>query len=842
MRDLVFPTVYAVSVALAVALASPVLAAADDDAVANLPPHWQTWLEEEVFPLISTEQRQAFLDLETEAQRQAFADRLWVLWGRQTGYGSAFRSIYQDRLELARLEFDSLRDPRSRVLLIHGPPPLRHIVKCTEYFVPIEIWGWPYIEGLGERVVVLFYQSGGLGQWRMWTGIEGRRVLYTLGGFSMRGVTTDRMDSPRFRCPDGDTTMNLMAAAEMWARDYQLLQAMYHLPDTEESGPESAARRFMEFSALLPNDALPLDVAVEEEPADAVGGLVQMEFVVRVPGAELGTSPVGGVNVTQLDVVGEVSRADTMIDRFRYLYSLPATESELALPFERFIRPGEYDLRVRVEDVHSKHAGVAEARINVLAPEQPRQEAEMVRSIELPESFDLTGDPEDTPPLHLVGPGDEVISGVQRFEAVASKEVASVSFLVGGRPVLTKNRPPFDVDLDLGPLPRLTAVTAVAYDAEGHEIDRDRLSLNVGRERFYVRLEPLTGRELSRGEVVLRVEVNTPGDADLDTIELFWNDDSLATLTAPPYETRVTVPSTGQFGVMRAVATLDDGSVAEDIQFANAPEFGSVVEVTAVELPVTVLGRDGRPVENLAVEDFTVVEDGTVQQVTHFSLHRDLPIRLGLVLDTSGSMEETLSTVQEVVMGFLRQLLRPRDRAMIVTFSDRADLVAPFTADFTTLENALLSLYADRATALYDSIIMGMFQFSGVRGRKAMVVLTDGEDTASESDFEEVMRYAQRQGVTVYTIGIDIPLSKVLTRWQLNRLADVTGGRSFFVSSGSELDRIYNEIDRELRTQYLLAYTSSSDKPVDELRKVDVEVDRPGVKVRTIAGYYPAAS
>jgi Ca-activated chloride channel family protein len=194
------------------------------------------------------------------------------------------------------------------------------------------------------------------------------------------------------------------------------------------------------------------------------------------------------------------------------------------------------------------------------------------------------------------------------------------------------------------------------------------------------------------------------------------------------------------------------------------------------------------------------------------------------------------------VMGFLRDLLRPRDRAFIETFSDRPDLLAGFTADFSTIENALLALYPDRATALYDAVIMGLFQFSGVTGRRAMVVLTDGEDTASENGFDEALGYAQRMGVTVYMIGVSIPATKVTTRWQINKLASATGGRAFFVSEKSGLDRIYDEINRELRTQYLIAYTSNSEKPADELRKIKVEVNRKGAKVRTITGYYPAGS
>jgi VWFA-related protein len=214
---------------------------------------------------------------------------------------------------------------------------------------------------------------------------------------------------------------------------------------------------------------------------------------------------------------------------------------------------------------------------------------------------------------------------------------------------------------------------------------------------------------------------------------------------------------------------------------------------------------------------------------------------MGIVLDTSGSMTETLPTVQRVVMGFLRDLLRPRDRAFIETFSDRPDLLAGFTADLSVIENALLALYADRETALYDAIIMGLFQFSGVTGRRAMVVLSDGEDTVSENDFDDVLGYAQRMGVTIYTIGIGIGITEVSNRWQFGKLAGATGGKAYFVSGDSELDAIYDEINRELRTQYLIAYTSNTEEPADQIRKIKVEVDRKGVKVRTISGYYPVS-
>ena len=816
--------------------------------VKELPENWRVWIEEEVYPLITREQKQAFLALDTEAQRQAFADRLWMLWGRQPGYGSTFRWLYEERLVFARSEFESTAEDRARVLLIHGPPAFRFVSRCTEFFNPLEIWGWPYIEGLGEDVVVLFYQSGGTGRYRMWYGSEGRRVLYaTMIGAESRGgpyVGGSVMDSPRYRCPDGDTLMNLIALAEMWARDATYLGAMTQFRPVEREGEEAGSSRFMEFSALVDDKAEPLEFEVREDSWGTEGGLVHMGFSIRVNGEGLGTTPVGDLEVVQLDVIGEVSRQSQMVDRFRYVFSIPAAEDSLGLVLERFIRPGDYTLRLKVEDVHSNKAGVSER--SFVASTEPTAEPPGVVAALAPEAAGVVDAVLDVdlaeaaqPLLKLVGPEGDAVSGVRRFEAVVREEVRRVRFTVNGQEILVKNRSPFDVDLDLGPLPRLTTVAAIGFDEAGNEIARDQLALNVGRERFYVRLLPLSPGDTSAGKVRVAVDVNVPSDAELSQVEIYWSDRLLATLSEPPFEAWVALEGGGDFGYLRAVATMADGRVAEDLQFVNAPEFGTVVEVTAVELPVTVFDKDDKPVESLVLEDFRVREDGVEQVISHFSLHHDLPVRLGIVVDTSGSMATTLPTVQRVVMGFLRDLLRPQDRAFIETFSDRPDLLAAFTADFATLENALLAFFADRETALYDSVIMGLFQFSGVRGRKAMVVLTDGEDNASSHDFEEVIGYAQRAGVTIYTVGIDLPATKVVPRWQLSRLAEVTGGQSFFVSSDDALERIYAEIDRELRTQYLLAYTSSSQRPSDQLRKIEVDLHQKKFKVRTISGYYP---
>jgi VWFA-related protein len=815
--------------------------------VRDLPPEWQIWIEEEVYPIINNRQKKAFLQLESEAQRRSFVDRLWTLWGRQTGYGAAFRSMYDDRLALVRMEFGSTLDARSRALLLHGPPPFRMVVDCTQVFNPMEIWSWPYIEGIGEAPVVIFYQKGSLGRWEMWEGFGGRNVLYATIGVGSVGVVTGPppatgsvFDRPEYRCIEGDTILRLINVAERWTRDPAFVAKMYQFrPHETSEAAESAPNRFMEFSAIRDKDAVPMDITIANESRSMRGGLVRVGFDITIPEPELGHTPVGDVKVVQIDLIGEISRDVTMVDRFRYLYSVPAEGDTIGLDLERWVRPGDYVLRLKVEDAHSAHEAIVEHRFTA----EPVDE---VDEFELDDDLAhiMLGledeDAEEQPILTLLGPPGDAIAGVRRFEAVTRPEVQKVTFLLDEEKILTKNRPPFDIGLDLGPLPRLTRVTAIAYGADGVELAREGLTLNVGRERFFLRINPISEDDVRGDEVRVAVELNVPSDRVLEELEIFWNDVLLKELTEPPFETWEKIDRSAQFGLLRAVAALDDGSVAEDIQFVNAPAFGSVVDVTAVELPVTVFDRDGRPMGGLTVDQFTVLEDGVEQTISHISEHRDLPVRLGIVVDTSGSMATTLPTVQRVVMGFLRGLLRPRDRAFIEIFSDRPELLASFTADFVTLEHALLALYADRATALYDSIITGLFQFSGVRGRRAMILLTDGDDTASKNDFEDALKYAQRMGVTIYAIGVDLPTTKVMTRYHLKRLSNVTGGRAFFVGRSSRLDGIYGEIDRELRSQYLLAYTSSSEKPSDELRKVEVRVDADTkVKVRTITGYYP---
>ncbi|MGE5236658.1 MAG: VWA domain-containing protein [Acidobacteriota bacterium] len=822
--------------AVAVLLLLPAGVSAGERKPSALPDKWRVWLEEEVYPLISREERKAFLALDTDEQREAFAARMWALWGSQTGLGTSFHRLYDERLQECRTRFGNTTEDRARVLLLHGPPDEVVPVDCSEVFNPLEFWRYARLEGIGQQVTMVFYKPYGLGRFRLWDPFETRLALYSTPGQMKLQRATQRIDRPEWECGDADELLGLIAAAEFWLKDSRVQAALTHVPEPAGLGKESAAARFLEFSTVLPKNAEAIPFTVTTAIGGRKGSKVRVTLTAEVARQGLGTTKVGDQEVIQLDVTGELSREGEMADQFRYAFTFPVASAELPIVVERDLWPGRYKLRMKVQDSNSRHAGVQETAFEVPLPSvAPESAAERAGAAAVAR---LAGQSAEAV-LSLQGPEGEGVTGVQRFTALAAPSVARVEFLLNGRSVLTKNRPPFEVELDLGPFPRLATVTAVGFDASGQEVDRKQMSVNVGRERFLVRLQPVSAADRKGEKVHAQVAVNVPPDKKLARLELYWNESLLATLFQAPFDLWVPVKDSNEIGYLRALATLDDGAQAEDVEFVNAPQFLAGVRVEAVELPVTVLGEGKKPVDGLKQADFSVEEDGVVQQISHFSLQEDLPIRLGLVLDTSGSMEKTLPEVQRVVLGFLRNLLRPRDRAFIEAFSDKPALIEGFSADFAALERALLGLRADRETALWDATVYGLFQFSGVRGRKAMIVLTDGEDNTSRMSYDRALDYARRSGVTIYTIGIDLPITKVRARSQLTRLARATGGEAFFLPRASSLQPVYDQINRELRSQYLLAYTSTSELPLERFRKIEVKVKVPHVEVRTLSGYYP---
>jgi Ca-activated chloride channel family protein len=494
---------------------------------------------------------------------------------------------------------------------------------------------------------------------------------------------------------------------------------------------------------------------------------------------------------------------------------------------------------VKLEDLNSGKLFRLEKPLSVpqmdkAAPPPPPSDPETARI--LAEANAAISNGETT--VKIVPPPGELQTGMLRFDTLTTGDIAQVTFALDGKPVLTKKKPPFSVELDLGSLPRPRKLSVAAFDAAGNQIASDDTLINAVVNRFKVKLlEPRRGQRYE-SSLLANVQVDVPDGEAIERVELFLNETRLATLYQPPYAQPIILPKDQSVAYVRAVAFLTDGNSTEDLVFVNAPDVLGTLDIQYVELYTSVLDRQGRPVEGLQAKDFTVVEDGVRQDVARFEKVTNLPIHAAVALDVSASMVDKLDQSREAAMRFLEQALKPKDRGAIVTFNDRPNLVVKFTKDVTTLAGGLAGLKAERGTALYDTIIFSLFYFNGVKGQRAVLLLSDGKDEGSRFGWEDALDSARRAGVAIYAIGLGEELEK-LEKKKLEKLAEETGGQTFFLKDASGLAAIYAVIQEELRSKYLLAYQSGNTSGSDGFRAIEVKVKRPGAEAKTMRGYYP---
>jgi Ca-activated chloride channel family protein len=221
-----------------------------------------------------------------------------------------------------------------------------------------------------------------------------------------------------------------------------------------------------------------------------------------------------------------------------------------------------------------------------------------------------------------------------------------------------------------------------------------------------------------------------------------------------------------------------------------------------------------------------------------------------MLLDSSASMEDKMRTTQEAAQGFV-QNLRPEDQVQVIDFDSRVTVLAPFTSVRADLEKAITSISAGGTTSLYTAIYIALKELNKAESRgienlrrRAVIVLSDGEDTSSLVSYDEVLELAKRSETAVYAIGIRSKEPAGSGRgsgqadYALRQLTTQTGGRVFFPSSVDELRAIYALISQELSSQYLVGYTSSNQKRDGAWRRIVVRTTRPGAAARTRMGYY----
>ena len=523
---------------------------------------------------------------------------------------------------------------------------------------------------------------------------------------------------------------------------------------------------------------------------------------------------------------------DEIIDRQRGVVVLEPDGSAMLY---REWDPGTYTLEINIANLNGTASGAWLGEIEVLPVETPFEapEGAPVDAIALDLTPPREGGVSFKPPPNLGG------LGAVQLEVEAPESTASVEFTHDGDSLGRRNRAPWTVSIPLGEIIRRTEIRAVALDAEGNYLGEDAIVLNNPSGQIGVQILLAPESSITNGRRAITIATSA-GKKEIHQVTLHLDAEMIARWATCPCVIEVPVTKLQGAAILSAEVVDADGSRGDAVYtLGGGGGFVGSVRVELVELPVVVLNQNGMPVIGLELDNFTVYEDEEQVEVEGFGTTADLPLSLAIAVDTSGSMIEDFPKVRRAVRGFTDELLEEGDQAVLIRFSWDARVQVNWTDNIKALVGDLDTVTPEGGTSLHDAVVRSLEQFRGRRGRQAVVLLTDGEDTTSRTDWKVAQRYAHTMRIPVFSIGLGVGKLAFSNRKILTGLAEETGGEVFFPKKVEELPAVYARIAELLRSQYLLWYPSPSDKSPEEFRKIEVTVNQPDTVVNTIAGYYP---
>ncbi|MEZ5313780.1 MAG: GWxTD domain-containing protein [Thermoanaerobaculia bacterium] len=554
----------------------------------ELEPEFRAWLDE-VGPIITKAERTAFLNLEKDYQREAFIERFWQARDPYPDTArNEMREAWETRVEEARLYFGSTKEERAKLYLLNGAPAARFEGQCAATTWPIEVWAYTRSERIKEDVIFfVFYRPFNQGPFRLWYPYDGISVLmqFPRPGTPDQQLLYELADS----CIARDDIPTAIAAILRRGRmDFERWLEMALEPPPPVS-PEWVST-FNSYSTDVPPDAAQLaaELTVAFPGRRQSRTVVQGLLAVDVAKAKL--SDVAGAQSYNFLLNGEILLGRKLFDSFRYKFDLPAdtvTGPTIPLVFERFLRPGKYTMILKLEDTIGGGFFRKMMEIDIPTVEGPMPMAVDAESALLFEEANAALSTLDNT-IRLVRPHGDIQAGLVRFDTlITGNAISSVRFHLDGRPLLTKNKPPYSVELDLGQVPRTRVLRVEGFDRDDREIAWDEIQVNASSHRFRARLiEP---RRKAHYEKSLRAEaeVEVPEDESLDHVEFYLNETLVATLYQAPFTQPIVLPPDGQVAYVRVVAYLVDGNSTEDLVFINAPENLEEIDVQFVELFTT---------------------------------------------------------------------------------------------------------------------------------------------------------------------------------------------------------------------------------------------------------------
>ena len=425
--------------------------------------------------------------------------------------------------------------------------------------------------------------------------------------------------------------------------------------------------------------------------------------------------------------------------------------------------------------------------------------------------------------------------------------IASVEFLLDGVRVKQARRPPFSARVRLDDPPRPQMLEVRAYRDTGGLAGSDQIVLNRLDSPFGVRIAEIrSAGPDGRSALQVAASVSVPRTAALERVTVYRSDHQVAIfndLDPPanrgearsiPVVARIEDVSAEDF--VRVTAQLADGRQMEDAELLQGAEHRSEIDVQLVQLQVLVVDRDGNPVGDLKAENFEIRESGAWRPAENLHVSDDVPLVLGVAIDSSESMYLVWRQLHDVLRVFFEGALADDDRAFLVDFDHTVRPLQPLTGSRPLLKARLHRLLAQGGTALNDGVLFSLLQFRNEPGRRALVVVTDGDDLHSRSKRAQVTEYAERMGVPIYFIalGWNDPRSPLI-----KRLSRQTGGRLFRIHPGQsraaltrEMEQVFDRINEDLRHQHVLTYYT--EHPPGAGVEPEVRTTRKGLTVKSV--------
>jgi VWFA-related protein len=284
----------------------------------------------------------------------------------------------------------------------------------------------------------------------------------------------------------------------------------------------------------------------------------------------------------------------------------------------------------------------------------------------------------------------------------------------------------------------------------------------------------------------------------------------------------------------RAAAMLFSLLLSSALAAVAQAQFRIQVAVDLVNVNFSAMDSRGRMIPGLMAQDFVVEEDGKIQNVTLFAREQELPLTLAMLIDISPSVEPVFEEEKLTASRFLKSILGSRDLALVIGFDNNATLMQDFTEDLPSLQTAIQKLKLSKmGTSLYDAVYLACEdKLSREAGRKAVVLISDGEDTTSSYNASKAMIAAHGSNAVIYAI------SNAGNSGTMRRMAEETGGAFFRIRRDGDFDKVFQQIALELRTQYSLAYQSTNTARDGAFRRIKIIPRDSNISVRARRGYY----